>query len=94
MRLAGRYLNAAQQLGDAAILSSLRHRQLNRDTGQLTYKNIQALANDARNNIKQGMKEGYIKQQHITPKMLFETADSMIDNVITMQDEMVGIPLD
>jgi len=94
MRLAGRYLNAAQQLGDAAILSSLRHRQLNRSTGQLTYKNIQALANDARNDIKQGMKEGYIKQQFITPKMLFETADSMIENVIAMQDEMIGIPLD
>jgi hypothetical protein len=94
MRLAGRYLNAAQQLGDAAILSSLRHRQLNRSTGQLTYKNIQELANSARNDIKQGMKEGYIKQQFITPKMLLETADSMIDNVITLQDEMIGIPLD
>jgi hypothetical protein len=93
MRLAGRYLNAAQQLGDAAILSSLRHRQLNRSTGQLTYKNIQALANDARNEIKQGMKEGYIKQQFITPKMLLETADSMIGNVIALQDEMIGIPL-
>jgi hypothetical protein len=91
MRLAGRYLNAAQQLGDAAILSRLRHQQLNRATGELTYSNIQELAKQARNELQLQMKEGFIRQQFITPRMLYETADNIINSVKTLQDDMIGI---
>lgn len=80
MKLAGRYLNAAQQLGDAAILSPLVQKQLHRPTGQLTYDNIQGLANDARNQLKLQMKNGNIKTQPITPQMLYKTANDLIDD--------------
>ena len=91
MKLAGRYLNAAQQLGDALILSPLRHQQLNRATKQLTYSNIQELAKQARNELQLHMKEGFIQPQPITPRMLYETADNIINQVKTLQDDMIGI---
>ena len=93
MRLAGRYLNVAQQLNDAAVLSPLRHRQLNRATNQLTYSNIQSLASQARNELQNQMKEGFISRKPITPKMLYETADNIINQVETLQDEMTGIQI-
>ena len=93
MRLAGRYLNVAQQLNDAAVLSPLRHRQLNRATNQLTYSNIQSLASQARNELQNQMREGFISRQPITPKMLYETADNIINQVKTLQDEMTGIQI-
>ena len=93
MRLAGRYLNVAQQLNDAAVLSPLRHRQLNRATNQLTYSNIQSLASQARNELQNQMREGFISRQPITPKMLYETADNIINQVETLQDEMTGIQI-
>ena len=93
MRLAGRYLNVAQQLNDAAVLSPLRHRQLNRATNQLTYSNIQSLASQARNELQNQMKEGFISRQPITPKMLYETTDNIISQVETLQDEMTGIQI-
>lgn len=93
MKLAGRYLTAAQQLGDATILSPLRHRQVHRATGNLTYSNIQELAAEARNELQREMKEGYIKQQFITPKLLRETASDIIARVETMHDDMVGIEI-
>ena len=93
MRLAGRYLNVAQQLNDAAVLSPLRHRQLNRATNQLTYSNIQNLASQARNELQNQMREGFISRQPITPKMLYETADNIINQVKTLQDEMTGIQI-
>lgn len=80
MKLAGRYLTAAQQLVDAATLSPLVQKQIHGPTGQLTYNNIQALANDARNQLKLQMKNGLIKTQPITPQMLYKTADNIIDN--------------
>tara|TARA_Y100001937_G_C7051260_1_gene299229 strand:- start:240 stop:521 length:282 start_codon:yes stop_codon:yes gene_type:complete len=93
MRLAGRYLNVAQQLNDAAVLSPLRHRQLNRATNQLTYSNIQSLASQARNELQNQMREGFISRKPITPKMLYETADNIINQVETLQDEMTGIQI-
>ena len=93
MRLAGRYLNVAQQLNDAAVLSPLRHRQLNRATNQLTYSNIQSLASQARNELQNQMREGFISRQPITPKMLYETADNIINQEETLQDEMTGIQI-
>ena len=91
MKLAGRYLNAAQQLGDAAILSPLVQKQLHRPTGQLTYDNIQALANDARNRLKLQMKNGNIKTQPITPQMLYKTANDLIDDRTL---ELINYPSD
>ena len=89
--LAGRYLNAAQELADALILSPLVHRQLNRNTYKPTYSNIQALAKQARSDLQSSMKEGLIKQQPITPRMLYERADNIIEHVKTLDDEMIGL---
>lgn len=91
MKLAGRYLNAAQQLGDAVILSPLAQRRLHKPTGQLTYDNIQALANDARNRLKLQMKNGNIKTQPITPQMLYKTANDLIDDRTL---ELINYPSD
>ena len=92
MRLAGRYLSAAQELADAAALSPLRFRQIHKGTNQPTYDNIQNLANMARTNLKESMEAGIIKRQAITPKMLYKAASDLISNVETLHDEMIGIP--
>jgi hypothetical protein len=81
MALAGRYLSAAQKLGDSALLLPLRGRQVHKPTGQINYNNIQNLATEARRQLKVSMETGNIKKQPITPNLLYRKADEIISGI-------------
>ena len=91
MKLAGSYLKmfqTAQQLGDAAVLSSLRHQQvLRKPSGFLTYSSIPDLANQARQSLaEQGIP--------VTPRTLREQAQAIIEQTKTMAEDGLGINYD
>ena len=91
MKLAGSYLKmfqTAQQLGDAAVLSPLRHQQvLRKPSGDLTYSSIPALAKEARENLaSQGIS--------VTPQTLKVEAQNIIDQQKTLSQDMLGILYD
>lgn len=91
MKLAGSYLKmfqTAQQLGDAAVLSPLRHQQvLKKPSGTLTYSSIPTLAKDARQ---------YLADQGIsvTPTTLKQAAKDIIEQTKTMAEDQVGMTYD
>lgn len=91
MKLAGSYLKmfqTAQQLGDAAVLSSLRHQQvLSKPSGFLTFSSILDLANQARQSLaEQGIP--------VTPRTLKEQAQAIIEQTKTMAEDGLGISYD
>ena len=91
MKLAGSYLKmfqTAQQLGDAAVLSSLRHQQvLRKPSGFLTYSSIPDLAKQARQSLaEQGIP--------VTPRTLREQAQAIIEQTKTMAEDSLGISYD
>ena len=91
MKLAGSYLKmfqTAQQLGDAVVLSSLRHQQvLRKPSGFLTYSSIPDLANQARTNLaEQGIS--------VTPRTLREQAQAIIQQTKTMAEDGLDIIYD
>ena len=91
MELAGKHLKffqALQQLGDAVVLSPLRHQQvLSKPAGSLTYNNIQQLANDARS---------YLTEANlpVTPSNLKAAAADIMEQQRTMAQDLVGIVYD
>jgi hypothetical protein len=91
MQLAGKHLKLfqkIQQLGDAAILSPLRHQQVMSapHLGTLTYDNIQDLAEQARRELIE-------LKMPVNPKNLRDAAQGIIETNRTMIQDMDVGPL-